>query len=367
MTLTADSYIIILGLCPQFSAEGEFMKKIFVGISGGVDSAVAALLLKEQGFDVVGFTLLLAGNDETERAKTVCRQLDIPHRIIDLREDFVKYVSSPFLDIYSKGLTPNPCIMCNKHIKFGAAINAIGDEADFIATGHYASVVRDDASGRLTFQKGVDIAKDQTYMFWTLSQEQIEKVKMPLGEYTKEQVRGFAADYGLEAAGSPDSQDICFLKNISVRDYIAANRPEILKSGDIVDPDGKVLGTHTGIAGYTLGQRKGLGVASDGKKYVVGIDAETNRVVLGENSHLFSKRLIAQNANFLTLEKLTAPISVEAKIRYAAKPAKATVSPYGDKIAVDFEEPQRAITPGQSVVFYAGDILVGGGEILNAE
>ena len=343
------------------------MKKIFVGISGGVDSAAAALLLKEQGYAVTGFTLLLAGNDETERAATVCRQLDIPHRIIDLREAFAKKVSSPFLNIYSKGFTPNPCIMCNKHIKFGAAIDAVDSEADFVATGHYASVVRDEASGRLTFRKGVDTAKDQTYMFWTLSQQQIEKVKMPLGNYTKEQVRRIAADYGLEAAGSPDSQDICFLKDISVRDYIAANRPEILKSGDIVDPDGRVLGQHTGVAGYTLGQRKGLGIASDGKKYVVGIDAEHNRVVLGENSRLFSKRLIARNANFLTLEKLTAPISIEAKIRYAAKPAKATVSPFGDKIAVEFEEPQRAITPGQSVVFYKEDLLVGGGEILNAE
>ncbi|MBR5586724.1 MAG: tRNA 2-thiouridine(34) synthase MnmA [Clostridia bacterium] len=343
------------------------MTKIFVGISGGVDSAVAALLLKEQGFDVVGFTLLLAGNDETERAATVCRQLDIPHRIIDLKEDFVKYVSSPFLDIYSKGLTPNPCILCNKHIKFGAAVDAIGNQADFIATGHYASVICDPVSGRRTFRKSTDITKDQTYMFWTLSQKQIEKVKMPLGEYTKEQVRQLAEGYGLEAAGSPDSQDICFLKDISIRDYIAANRPEILKPGDIVDPDGMLLGKHTGVAGYTLGQRKGLGVASDGKKYVVEIDAENNRVVLGENSHLFSKKLIAQNANFLTLEQLTHPISVEAKIRYAAKPAKAIVSPFGDKIVVEFEEPQRAITPGQSVVFYNGDILVGGGEILKAE
>lgn len=343
------------------------MEKVFVGVSGGVDSAVAALMLKEQGYDVTGFTLFLTDNAETDDAAEVCRQIGIPHQIIDLRKEFTEYVSGPFLEVYSRGLTPNPCIMCNQHIKFGAAIDRLVPESGYVATGHYASVVRDEESGRLTFRKSVDVTKDQTYMFWTLTQHQIEKIKMPLGGYTKQQIREIAAEQGFAAANSPDSQDICFLKDITVRDYISLHMPGILKAGDIVDPEGNILGKHSGIAGYTLGQRKGLGVASDGKKYVVGIDAEQNRVILGENSHLFASRLIAGNANFLTVEKLTKPITVEAKIRYAAKPAKATVSPYGDNIVVEFEDPQRAITPGQSVVFYNGDILVGGGEIIKAE
>lgn len=339
-------------------------EKVYIGISGGVDSAVAALLLKEQGYDVTGFTLFLTDDSSTDDASEVCRHIGIPHEIIDFREEFKKSVTSPFLEIYSRGLTPNPCILCNKNIKFGAAIDYIGDKADYIATGHYASVVRDESSGRLTFKKSADASKDQTYMFWTLTQQQISKILMPLGGFTKTQIREIAKTHGLAAANSPDSQDICFLKDISVKDYLAKHKPEILIPGEIVDPAGNVLGQHTGIAGYTLGQRKGLGIASDGKKYVVGIDAEKNQVVLGENEHLFKSRLIASNPNFQIADKLLSPLEAEAKIRYAAKPAKATVIPDGENIIVEFDEPQRAITPGQSIVFYRGDILVGGAEIV---
>lgn len=341
-------------------------EKVYVGVSGGVDSAVAALLLKEQGYDVTGFTLILTDDQDTSDAAEVCRQIGIPHEIIDFREEFKTSVSGPFLEIYSRGLTPNPCILCNKNIKFGAAIKYIESKADYIATGHYASVIRDETSGRLTFKKSADSLKDQTYMFWTLSQQQILKILMPLGNYTKSKTREIAAAHGLAAANSPDSQDICFLKNISVKDYITDHMPDALKPGDIVDPYGNVLGQHTGIAGYTLGQRKGLGIASDGKKYVVGIDAEKNHVILGENEHLFKTKLLAKNPNFQIVDKLSAPLEVKAKIRYAAKPAKATVFPDGENIIVEFKDPQRAITPGQSVVFYQGDILAGGGEIVCA-
>lgn len=342
-------------------------EKIYIGVSGGVDSAVAALLLKEQDYDVTGFTLFLTDDADISGAAEVCRHLEIPHEILDLRNEFEQFVSGPFVDIYSRGLTPNPCILCNKYIKFGAAIDRLKCKTDYVATGHYASVIRDEVSGRLTFKKSADATKDQTYMFWTLSQEQIKKIKMPLGGYTKSQIREIAKEAGFAAANSPDSQDICFLKDISVRDFISKKMPSALKEGDIVDSSGNLLGRHSGIPGYTLGQRKGLGVASDGKKYVVGLDGEKNRVILGENELLFSKKLLARDANFLTLDKLTSPIEVEAKIRYAAKPAKALVSPMGENIAVEFHEPQRAITPGQSVVFYNGDILVGGGEIIKAE
>ena len=341
-------------------------EKVYIGVSGGVDSAVAALLLKEQGYDVKGFTLFLTDDADISGGAEVCRHLNIPHEIIDLRDKFAQYVSDPFLDIYSRGLTPNPCILCNKHIKFGAAVDHLSGKTDYIATGHYASVIKDEKSGRFTFKKSVDAAKDQTYMFWTLSQNQIEKIKMPLGGYTKSEIREIAAREGFAAANSPDSQDICFLKDISVRDYILNNMPSALKEGEITDTKGNVLGKHSGIPGYTLGQRKGLGVATDGKKYVVGLDGEKNRVILGENELLFSSRLTAKNANFLTIDKLSSPIEVEAKIRYAAKPAKAVVSPHGEDILVEFKEPQRAITPGQSVVFYDGDILVGGGEIVKS-
>ena len=341
-------------------------EKVYIGISGGVDSAVAALLLKEQGYDVTGFTLFLTDDMNTDDAAEVCRHIGIPHEIIDFRIEFENLVSGPFLEIYSRGLTPNPCILCNKNIKFGAALDYVGDRADYIATGHYASVVFDDTSGRMTFKKSADSSKDQTYMFWTLTQQQISKILMPLGEFTKAQIREIAKENGLAAANSPDSQDICFLKNISVKDYLAKHKLETLIPGEIVDPDGNVLGHHTGIAGYTLGQRKGLGIASDGKKYVVGIDAEKNRVILGENEHLFKSELIAKNPNFQIIDKLTSPLEAEAKIRYAAKPAKATILPDGNHIIVKFREPQRAITPGQSIVFYHGDILVGGAEIVSA-
>ena len=338
-------------------------KKVYVGISGGVDSAVAALILKREGYEVVGFTLFLTDDDKMDDATKVCEHIGISHEILDLRNEFEKYVSSPFLEMYGKGLTPNPCILCNKHIKFGAAIDLLIEKTDYIATGHYASVIKD-VSGRLTFKKSADSLKDQTYMFWSLTQKQIEKVLMPLGRYTKSEIRDIARENGIPVADSPDSQDICFLKNITVRDYISEKAPQLLKEGDIVDECGNVLGKHSGTAGYTIGQRKGLGVASDGKKYVISIDAQKNQVVLGNNELLFSKKLLAGNVNFLTIEKLTSPLEVKAKIRYAAKPAKAVISPYGENILVEFYEPQRAITPGQSVVFYNGDILVGGGEII---
>ncbi len=338
-------------------------KKVYVGISGGVDSSVAALLLKKEGYDVIGFTFKIEENEDLSIAAAVCEKLGIAHEVVDVGQLFEEKVSGPFLDIYQQGRTPNPCVLCNKYIKFGAMLDYIDGKADYIATGHYSTVVFSEETGRYTFRKSADSAKDQTYMFYTLTQDQIKKIIMPLGKYKKSEIREIAKENGFDSADRKDSQDICFLKGMSLEEYIRKNRPSILKIGDITDVVGNVLQHHNGICGYTIGQRRGLGVSSDGKVYVVGLSAEENRVVLGKNELLFSDSLVAENVNFLTIKELTGPMEVEAKIRYAAKPAKAIISPKKNGVFVKFREPQRAITPGQSVVFYDGDLLVGGGEI----
>ncbi len=342
-------------------------KKVYVGISGGVDSSVAALLLKKEGYDVTGFTFKIEEKEDLSGAAAACGKLGIAHEVVDVRKLFEEKVSGPFLDIYQQGRTPNPCVLCNKYIKFGAMLDYIKDKADFIATGHYSTVVYSEETGRYTFKKSADSAKDQTYMFYTLTQDQIKKIIMPLGKYKKSEIREIAKENGFDSADRKDSQDICFLKGMSLEEYIRKNRPSILNPGDITDVEGNVLGKHNGICGYTIGQRRGLGVSSDGKIYVVGLSTEENRVVLGKNELLFSDSLFAENVNFLTVDRVTEPMEVEAKIRYAAKPAKAIITPHEKGVFVKFHEPQRAITPGQSVVFYDGDLLVGGGEIAAKE
>ncbi len=344
------------------------MKSVYVGMSGGVDSSVAALLLLKQGYKVTGFTLDLwekEDNSDITDAKSVCKKLGIPHETINLHDLFSEKVISPFLNEYKHGRTPNPCILCNKYIKFGAMVDYIKDKADFIATGHYAKVCNE--NGRYFFRKGIDEKKDQTYMFHTLSQEVISKILMPLGDYLKDDVRKIAEENGFVSATRPDSQDICFLEKTTLTDFICKNAPGQLKKGNITDMSKKILGTHNGISCYTIGQRKGLGISSDKKIYVTGIDAKTNTVILDEEKYLFTKKLYATDINFQPFEIPEKPIKVQAKIRYAAKPAEAVVTPDKNGGAfIEFAMPQRAITPGQSVVFYDGDILLGGGFINKA-
>lgn len=339
------------------------MKSVYIGMSGGVDSSVAAYLLKEQGYNVTGFTFKLFDREnEISEAEAVCKMLGIAHEAVDLREEFKNTVLKNFYEEYEKGRTPNPCVFCNKNIKFGAMLEYIKDKADYIATGHYAKVNFE--NGRYFFTQASDVKKDQTYMLYTLSQEQISKILMPLGSYCKEDVRKIAEEIGLSCAKKSDSQDICFLEGMDLTEFLRKNNPSLLKKGEIVNESGELLGYHDGICCYTIGQRRGLGVSSDKKIYVTKIDAENNRVVLDEEKYLFSHTLTASDVNFQAIDFSEEKVSVQAKIRYAAKPAPAVITPLGNgRVQLYFEAPQRAITRGQSVVFYDGQKLVGGGII----
>lgn len=340
-------------------------ESVYVGMSGGVDSSVAAFLLKEQGYEVTGFTMEVWGNGgAAAEAKKVCESLGIPHVTVDLKALFKQQVVSPFLAEYARARTPNPCVLCNRKIKFGAMLEYIRGKADYIATGHYARVVLDQSSGRWHFEKSADQQKDQTYMFYTLRQDQISKIKMPLGGYTKPEVRKIALGQGFSSAQAPDSQDICFLEGQDLKGFLRENAPQQLREGDILSEDGSLLGKHRGISCYTLGQRRGLGVPADRKLYVTGLDAENNTVILGGEQSLFRDTLYAEDVNFQPFARLEAPLQVTAKIRYAAKPAEAVITPAKSGVQVKFTQPQRAITPGQSVVFYDGGVLLGGGTIL---
>lgn len=359
-------------------------KKVVIGMSGGVDSSVAAALLIDEGYEVIGLTMRLWDGEKVdgeciesaccsasavEDAKYVCYKLGIEHHVLDFRREFDENVIDYFVDEYKNGRTPNPCIACNKFLKFDAMLKKaelLG--ADYVATGHYAKVEFDTVSGRYLLKRAKSCTKDQTYALYSLSQEQLSKTLMPLGKLeNKDETRAIAEERGLITAKKPDSMEICFVPD---KDYAAfINRRTGVESvpGDFVDTEGNVLGKHRGIIHYTVGQRKGLGVTFGKPMFVLRIDAEKNQVVLGEKGTEFSDILIADKLNFITLEKLTQPIRVAAKVRYSAKEAEATVEPMENGCAkVTFDSPQRAITPGQAVVFYeiGGDCVIGGGTIL---
>ncbi len=347
-------------------------EKVFVGLSGGVDSSVAAALLQEQGYEVIGFTLDLWNGKQDGESEAVrdggkiAQQLGIEHHVLEWKELFRQEIVDYFLKEYAAARTPNPCVMCNRKIKFGEVFRAakrLG--ADYVATGHYVRLVQEE--GRYLLKMPSDQKKDQTYMLYHLTQQQLAHIKMPLGDYTKEEVRQMAREKGLFVAEKADSQDICFLEGRALADFIAEYDPAQLRAGQVVDEQGTVLGTHQGISRYTLGQRRGLGIASETKLYVKELDAVQNRVILSGEDALFAKRLIADEVSFQWLDKLEAPMQVQAKIRYASRPAPATIEqqPEG-AVLVTFEQPQRAITPGQAVVFYQGDTVVGGGTIRHA-
>jgi tRNA-specific 2-thiouridylase len=355
-------------------------KRVIIGMSGGVDSSVAAYLLKQQGYDVIGVTMQIWQDKSKEAfereggccslsavddARRVCDKLDIPFYVMNFKEVFEKKVIDYFVDEYLQGKTPNPCIACNKFIKFDALLErSLSLDADYVATGHYARIMYDEAYKRHIIKKSATPEKDQTYVLYNLTQNQLSHILMPLGDYNKQQVREIARGLDLRTANKPESQEICFVEDNNYGRFISERRGEEIKPGLFVDTQGNKLGTHKGIAHYTVGQRKGLGIAFGKPMYVVEIIPEKNLVVLGDEMEVFSRELIASQMNFITFEELEGPIEVKAKIRYSAKEAIATVTPIdNERVKVVFEEPQRAITPGQAVVFYQDEVLVGGGTI----
>ena len=342
------------------------MKKVMIGMSGGVDSSVAAYLLKRDGFDVVGVTLRLCNENEADSsdAKAVADKLGIPHVVGNMSELFYKNVVDDFVDSYKNGGTPNPCIVCNRRIKFGAMLDfAIEQGMDYIATGHYA-VIDKNEKGRYLLRKAADYSKDQTYFLYGLTQKQLARVLFPLGEMTKGEARQLAEEQGLVTAHKRDSQDICFVPDGDYASFIEKYTGESFPHGNFVDLEGKILGEHKGIVRYTVGQRKGLGIALGKPAFVCSKNIEENTVVLGDNDSLFSNVLTAHDVNLITCDRIDSPMRVCAKIRYNQKEQPATVVGIGEgKIKVEFDQPQRAISKGQSVVLYDGELVVGGGII----
>ncbi len=342
-------------------------KKILAAVSGGVDSAVAMLALKKEGFDVSSATLLLCANHtEAEDAKKLSESLGIPHVTLDRRELFEKEIIASFANAYAHGLTPNPCVECNKKIKFGilceyAEQNGFG----LVATGHYARTEFSQKYGRKIIKKGADEKKDQSYVLWQLTRRQTELAHFPLGELSKEEVRTIATQNGFSNADKKDSQDICFVPDGKYTEIVEKTLDTTFAAGEFVTEDGKILGTHKGIINYTVGQRKGLGLSLPAPLYVKEKDIVKNRVILCPEENLFSDSLRAKNVNLQAFDRADSPFFAKVKTRYAAKEADAVLTFDGNILDIKFKTPQRAITPGQSAVFYDEDgVLLGGGEII---
>ena len=349
-------------------------KKAMIAMSGGVDSSVAAYLMQEAGYDCIGGTMLLCNEallgkadipSPARDASLVAQRLSIPFYTFEECDAFCQKVVEPFISAYEQGLTPNPCIFCNKEIKFRLLLDkALALGCDYIVTGHYARIRRDEDTGRYLLYKAPDENKDQSYFLAGLRQEQLAHVLFPLGELTKEQVRQIAAEQGFVTAAKKDSQDICFIPDGDYFSFMKRYTGKIYPQGKYLNLAGEVVGRHQNAVSYTLGQRKGLGVALGAPMYVCAKDMERNTVTLGPEENLFATTLIAEDTNFLPFEKPETPITVTAKARYRHKPQPATVYPTDDgKIKVVFSEPQRALTPGQAVVLYDGDLVVGSGTI----
>lgn len=341
-------------------------KRIAIAMSGGVDSSVAAAVLQKQGYDVFGITMQVWQDTQdlaVKDAKLVAKKLGIPHYVVDLREVFEKEIITYFTNEYLLGRTPNPCVACNHQIKFGVLLDFVKTMgADYIATGHYAKIVQE--KDRYLLKKSRSANKDQTYPLYHLTQEQLAQIVFPLADYDKTAVRKMAQAFNLEVANKADSQDICFITDHNYARFIEARTGIKMRYGNFVDKSGNILGQHKGIYKYTIGQRKGLGVAAGKPVFVSSIDVEKNTVVLGAEEDILFKSLIAKNLNFIAVNKLTEPTQASVKIRYGAKEVGALLIPEEKNLLkIQFKIPQRAVTPGQSVVFYQGDTVLGGGII----
>ena len=348
-------------------------KHVFAAMSGGVDSSVAAYLLTRAGYVVTGATMTLYRPDgqtgdtrDVTDARAVCDKLGIPHMTYDMGEVFCRCVIEDFIKVYEEGGTPNPCVTCNKTVKFGALWEAVrADGADMIATGHYARIKRE--GGRCLLCKAADESKDQSYFLWQLPKELLPHILFPLGDMTKPVIRALAAEQGFETAHKSDSQDICFVPDGDYAGFMGGYTGKTPVEGDFVDKNGRVLGRHKGIIHYTIGQRKGLGIALGEPAFVCGKDPVTNQVVLSRNEDLFTREVRLEGVNLLSAESIDTPMAVTARIRSTHKGDAATVVMTGENTAlVVFDQPQRAVCPGQSCVFYDGDVVVGGG-IIRAE
>ena len=350
-------------------------KRVVVAMSGGVDSSVAAAILKKEGYEVIGVTMRLWSEgdgdspaphrrccsvEEVEDARRVCQVLDIPFYVVNFEAQFRTHVVDYFCREYLRGRTPNPCLACNKWIKFDSLLNkAMALGAEYLATGHYARIERHNEGYRLI--KALDSGKDQSYVLYALRQKEMEHLLFPMGLYRKSEARKMAQGLGLPVWDKEESQETCFIFNGDYRHFLAERSSH--QPGDIVDADGKVRGRHSGIAFYTVGQRRGLGVVSREPLYVLSIDRVSNRVVVGSDEQLLRSELVASEVSFVSGEAPQEPVEVTAKIRYKSPEARAVLYPDGGRVRLLFEEPQRAITPGQAVVFYDRDVVLGGGII----
>ena len=355
-------------------------KKVVVGMSGGVDSSVAAYLLKEQGYDVIGVTMQIWQDEEefvqeenggccglsaVEDARRVANMLEIPYYVMNFKKEFQEKVIDYFIDEYLHGRTPNPCIACNRYVKWESLLKrSVEIGADYIATGHYAKIDRTE-NGRYSIRMSDAQGKDQTYALYNLTQYQLAHTLMPVGYYTKDQIRDIANKIGIPVAHKKDSQEICFVPDKDYAGFIEANTQNKIEQGNYVTTDGKIIGKHKGITHYTIGQRKGLNLAMGHPVFVTEIRPETNEVVIGESEDLFQKELLCHKINFMSIPDLKEDMRVMAKIRYNHKGDTAVIHRESeDRIRVIFDKPQRAATPGQAVVFYDGEYVAGGGIIL---